>query len=318
MVQFFLAQVLFALANGADPGAAVTDAAIDKTWQQYLDTPPPKAVQLAAELAARADLVAKSLSTVDNVTISGEFDVVCSGGGDLNAYYMGIEMVLRRAGLKEQRHAGTSAGGWMSFEIPLKGEARTLQSYLSYGELQEANPIHFSTVATTVLLQDHHWQMMARWQATKWNSTLSSLDGKVFLGLSCKKHPFSASELVVISEFTSPEQAAAAFEATGACTDTDVEGMQCVDGSSASGSKMTPLFQDGRRPQLIIDLMETGFPTVEMGLGKFTSSQYFNLVKRGQDEASEFLKIGKVARSAGAITWCPVGSNVKQNVCKKV
>ena len=65
--------------------------------------------------------------------------MVCSGGGDLNAYYMGIEMVLSRAQLlhaKEMRHAGTSAGGWMSLvERALKGERRTLESYLSYGVL---------------------------------------------------------------------------------------------------------------------------------------------------------------------------------------
>ena len=39
-------------------------------------------------------------------------------------------------------------------------------------------------------------------------------------------------------------------------------------GSETSGSKMTPLFQDGVRGQVIIDLMQTGFPTVEMGFGE--------------------------------------------------
>jgi hypothetical protein len=63
--------------------------------------------------------------------------------------------------------------------VALKGEARTIASYLSYGMLQEANPIHFARVATTVLLQDHRWRMMAKWQANKWNTTLSALDGNI-------------------------------------------------------------------------------------------------------------------------------------------
>lgn len=286
--------------------------AIDKTWQSYLDNPPAKAVSLAEELATRADGVAKSLNTTA-LSIEGEFDMVCSGGGDLNAYYLGIDMVVKRAGLQERRHGGASGGGWITFELALKGENRTLASYLSYGMLQEENPIHFSTIATTVLLQDHHWKMMSTWQANKWSSKLSELDGQVMLAVGCESHP----DLMIVSEYPNPAAAAAAFYATGACYETEVQGKKCMDGSSVSGEKMTPLFQDGLRPQLIVDLMDTGFPTINMGGGKFTSSQFADLVKRGQDEASEFLRTGKVSRSKGAITWCAKGSNVKSGECKR-
>ena len=79
---------------------------------------------------------------------------------------------------------------------------------------------------------------------------------------------------------------------------------------------MTPLFQDKARSQLIVNLMETGFPTINMGGGKFTSDQFFRLVERGQDEAAEFLRDGSVARNGKAITLCPASATVSGNVCK--
>lgn len=293
---------------------------LDETWSKFLETPPQTAVEMAANLTVRAQSVADAFiqnGTVVNFLLEAkEFDVVCSGGGDLNAYYMGIEMVFSRARLsaRELRHAGTSAGGWMSFERALKGEQRTLESYLSYGLLEEANPIHYSTVATAVLFQDHHWRMMAEWQANKWNSTLHELDGFVFLGCSCRNHTLFETYLLTVSDFPSPAAAAAAFIATGAVGDVKVHGLECTDGGHAAGAKMTNLFQDGLRPQVIIDLMQTGFP-LEMGMGKFKSQQYVQLVERGQDEAAEFLRTGAVSRSHGAITWCPLGYDTSKNVC---
>ena len=168
----------------AATSAALASDPIDDKWRSYLETPPSKAVQMASELTARAESVALSVKTNGTVfpamASAKEFDVVCSGGGDLNAYYMGIEMVLARAGLNavEKRHAGTSAGGWMSFELKLKGERRTLESYLSYGILEDENPVHFASVLTAVFYQDHHWRIMADWQARKWNESLKELEGK--------------------------------------------------------------------------------------------------------------------------------------------
>merc|ERR1711988_819510 len=113
----------------------------------------------------------------------------------------------------------------------------------------------------------------------------------------------------------SPDQAASAFIGTGAISET-YEGMSCSDGSSTSGDDMTPLFQDKQRQQLIINLMkvESTIKTGQMGLGKFTSTEYSDLVARGQDEAAEFLRTGAVARNAKAITLCPLGADVKSNV----
>ena len=107
--------------------AAASDP-IDKTWQQYLDTPPQKALNLTAALESRADATAAALlanlsATGMTLFIQTPFDVVCSGGGDLDAYYIGIEQIFRRVKasngtslLDVRRHAGASAGGWISFE----------------------------------------------------------------------------------------------------------------------------------------------------------------------------------------------------------
>lgn len=297
---------------------------VDSCWRRWLEDPPLAASLLADELANRADSVVRAIdSSYAGGNLSGEIDVVCSGGGDLNGYYMGVLMVLSRlqtrGALRQMRHAGASAGGWMSFENALKGEGRTLESYLSYGLLEETYPMHFSTTATAVLLQDHHWRMMAEWQATKWNASLPALDGVVTLALSCKK--ITGTSLVLVDQYTSIDQAARAFIATGAIEET-YEGMTCADGSGESGPNMTPLFEDGTgrspRPQLVINLMHvaSAVDTFRMGFGKFTSSQYAELVRLGQDEAAEWYRTGvPPTRDAKALTLCPKGARVIEHVC---
>merc|ERR1711988_25368 len=75
-----------------------------------------------------------------------------------------------------------------------------------------------------------------------------------------------------------------------------------------SGKKMTPLFQDGARPQLIVELMQTGFP-ISMGEGRYNVSQYTRLIERGQDEAAVFAQTGRSPRPGEALSLCPVGAH---------
>jgi len=91
--------------------------------------------------------------------------------------------------------------------------------------------------------------------------------------------------------------------------------MLCSDGGATSGPKMTPLFQDHARPQLIVDLMQCGFP-ISMAEGKYNLSQFVQLAERGQDEAATFLRGG--SSRAGAITLCPADAKVSGNVCERV
>ena len=101
----------------------------------------------------------------------GEVDVVVSGGGNFDGYYLGAHMVLSRleaqAGgmFRRVRWAGVSAGGMMPYELVLKGEAVTLAHHLDYGLLQEAYPITLDPGGlTSAARQDHHWRLMADWQ----------------------------------------------------------------------------------------------------------------------------------------------------------
>ena len=93
-------------------------ASIDKQWQAWLDAPPPKSATLAADLQARADNVtAQLLHSKQAALLSsgalGDIDLVCSGGGDLNAYYLGMHMVLSRLAAKAPKSVALKrrAGG---------------------------------------------------------------------------------------------------------------------------------------------------------------------------------------------------------------
>jgi len=317
--------LLLACSSDCLPQNLVTNEQMDKDWQSFLDNPPARAVEMAANLSARADTMVAAIGPKP-LKMKGDFDVVISGGGDLNAYYLGVDMIMSRLGnettLKQHRRAGASGGGWISFELALKGQLRTLQSYLSYGMLQEKYPLSFLTPVTAISLQDHHWRQMAYWQSAKWEASLPLLNDKVFLAISCDKHWWSDSTMVLVSKYTSVNQSATAFIGTGAFSE-EYNGMSCHDGSGVSGDNMTPLFQDNLRQQLIIEIMAAtdAAGVVEMGDGKFKAAQYFALVQRGQDEAVELLATGKVKRIgnfaySGPITLCPRGRDVKNNVCK--
>lgn len=292
--------------------AAAAD--IDATWSKYLEQPPEQAAALARELAQRADGLAAVLPR-SGLALHGDLDVVVSGGGDYDAYYMGIAMVLDRAarlsgGFTMQRYAGASAGGMMPFEWQLKGENATVMTHLAYGVLTGEFPSYFSNTAYQAYYQDHHWRIMAAWQTQKYAERLSSLNDRVFLAISCLE-PFPT--LNKISTFTAAgDQATHAFMATGTYTEW-YQGKLCSDGGSTSGPKMTPLFQDGVRPQLIVDLMTTGYPTE----AAFTVDlpTYTALVKKGQDDAAAFLRTGTSPTKA-SITLCPKGAHVSTNVCQ--
>merc|ERR1712151_1118664 len=103
--------------------------------------------------------------------------------------------------------------GMMPFEQLLKGANATLLTHLSYGILTSKYPLHFSSLAGP-LEQDHHWRLMATWQTKTYADRLSSLDGKVFLALSCLDPILP--KLVIVSNFTArDDQATHAFMGTG-------------------------------------------------------------------------------------------------------
>lgn len=271
---------------------------------------PDEAIQSAQNLSARADHL---VAGVDKLDIPNEVDVVCGGGGNYDGYYMGVSMVLQRMQSKiiVERYAGASAGGMMPFEVALKGEQQTLQMHLAYGILMQKYPGQidgFGNMASAAALQDHHWRLMSDWMTKKWEAQLPTLDCKVHLALSCLD---PLPKLVMVSNFTSQSQADHAFMGTGTAYET-YDGMPCSDGGAMSGKKMTPLFQDSLRGQIIVDLMQTGTGSYPY---KYSLSQYAAMIEKGQDETIGFLKTGTCR--AEAIAFCPLGSKTSANICEK-
>ncbi|GMH98738.1 hypothetical protein TrST_g13632 [Triparma strigata] len=252
---------------------------IDTQWLRYLENSPDEVKVISADLASLAD---EKVGVVNQNSLAwplANVDIVVSGGGNLDAFWMGASMVLSRvASVGVKRYAG-----------------RNIRDYKDW----------FSNAASAAWYQDHHWRLMADWQTDKYS--VSSLDEKVVLGTTCLK-PFP--ELVKISKFTK-ETAASAFMSTGTFFEM-YDGWVCSDGGATSGKKMTPLFQDDVRPQVIVDLMSTGFPTSMVYDAEL--EQYVRLIKVGMDEMVKFLTTGVTERN-DIISYCPTGSDVSENIC---
>ena len=77
--------------------AALSYQPIDDEWLSFLDTPPAEAASLADSLGAyAAALVDELLNSTTPLALVGELDVVVSGGGFYDAYYLGVSMVRSR------------------------------------------------------------------------------------------------------------------------------------------------------------------------------------------------------------------------------
>ena len=279
---------------------------IDTQWLRYLENSPDEVKVISADLASLADEKVGAVNQNSLAWPLADVDIVVSGGGNLDAFWMGASMVLSRvASVGVKRYAGVSAGGMMPFEQELKGERTTLENHLSYSVISRDYKDWFSNAASAAWYQDHHWRLMADRQTDKY--AVDSLDEKVVLGTTCLK-PFP--ELVKISKFTK-ETAASAFMSTGTFFEM-YDGWVCSDGGTTSGKKMTPLFQDDVRPQVIVDLMSTGFPTSMVYDAEL--EQYVRLIKVGMDEMVKFLTTGVTERN-DIISYCPTGSDVSENIC---
>jgi hypothetical protein len=177
--------------------------------------------------------------------------------------------------------------------------------------IEEAFPKEFSNELDAAASQDHHWRLYARWLVDSYvNNFSSALDNRVFVALSCLD---PLPKQIIVSNYTSSDQAFAAFMGTGTFFQL-YDGLACSDGGATSGPRMTPLFTDGMRDQLIVDLMLTGFPVSMVSI--FNVSSYASLVKRGQDEASQFFTSGTVEREPKVITHCPKSAHTKSGECK--
>jgi len=314
----------------------------DKLWQSYLETPPAVAFAEAANISRRAEELAASLNDVR----LGELDVVVSGGGNFDGFYLGVATVrqllaspaamvialfeacpvilqvldsLERArptSISRRRWAGVSAGGMMPFELQLKGLNETLLHHLAYGVVQEKYPLELDPAGlVSGERQDHHWRLMSKWMTAKYAQRLSSLDGRVFLGTSCLK--WFGVELVIISNYSSPEQAQSAFMSTGTVLEL-YNGRVCSDGGATTGKNMTPLFQDALRPQLVVSILpEDHHDQPSSLLFKYTLAEMSKLIRNGQDAAVNFLRCGAHRETCwtAQLSVCPKGQAKPDFVC---
>ncbi len=288
----------------------IAAAPVDDAWNMYYREGTPSAYNTTKSLLKRAESLAAPLRSV-NLSVSGDVDMVISGGGNLDAYYMGIQTIFNRVpSLRMHRYAGASAGGMMPFEFALKGESLTVATHYAYAQLCTEYPDSFKNVATASYEQDHHWRLMAAWQTANYSSVLGErLDGKVTVALSCLD---PLPKLVLVDHYTAvDDQATHAFMGTGTFFER-YDGMPCTDGGGMSGPKMTPLFQDHARDQVIVDLMQTGQPK-SMALAPVDLDKYDALARQGQDEAVAFLRTGRCR--ADAITLCPASADTSRKVC---
>jgi len=293
---------------------------MDYRWLQDLDSPQVEAVSSASSLQARADNISAALGSAA-VSELGSIDVVVSGGGNFDGYYMGVSMVLDRlevaanGSFKRMRFAGVSAGGMMPYELVLKGETATLTAHLDYGLLQTQYPLWLDPGAlASAARQDHHWRLLADWQVHQYASSLPRLNGVVYVGTSCLD---PLPKLVMISNYTSTDQAASAFMTTGTVFEL-YNGLPCSDGGATSGKKMTPLFQDNLRSQLTVSILpddhkDFPFETVS----KYNLTVIEALVRKGQDDARAWLECGATKPECGTVqlALCPKGKATADHVC---
>ena len=138
-----------------------------------------------------------------------------------------------------------------------------------------------------------------------------ALDDRMYLALSCLT-PFP--KQVLVSKYVDKKQIQSAFMATGTVFEW-YDGYPCSDGGAMSGKNMTPLFRDGVRPQIVVNLMKAGFP--ESVVFKYNVSQAKALVESGQDAAAALVRCGisNPSCSTSALSFCGKGKATASQVC---
>jgi len=144
-------------------------------------SPPAADKALATDLAERAAKVGLGLG----IATHSEFDIVVSGGGNLNAFSIGIQSVLLAAGLNVVRWAGTSGGADGTFDVILKGVKMTMAHRLAYARIFASSRLHSSSLMEG--MQSHHWRQLGAWETARYD--LKSLDATMHIATACAGAP---------------------------------------------------------------------------------------------------------------------------------
>ena len=203
-----------------------------------------------------AGLAARAKAGVDKLKRKSwwpkEIDILCSGGGSMAVYFVGVHYVLsalaRRGMLSLNRYAGASSGGKVILMTIAGGDDEAAQFYLACADSQEA----YGGVGPALV--DHQ----QRWAATSLAERWWARNPKVGELLSGKAHvavttPFSSPRAKLYSDFETPEKVEEAFVATGTFL-ARCRGKWSCDGAFSLPCN-GPVFADGLRPQLVVDLL---------------------------------------------------------------
>jgi len=195
-----------------------------------------------------------------------EYDVVLSGGGMRGFYYTGANIVLQQMvqkyGWKLCRFAGTSAGAWSAVYLALGLDTVhwTETFYLGQEHLRTKDPL-------TICDEDSDLMKYIRKIIPENAHEICS--GRVFIGItvvdSCCKF-----RKQVISEFTSKDDLIRCCIAAGNIPYMSTKGkgapyrgMTAWDGGITDNC---PLFEDGLRRQLVMDVMKGAINDYSMAM----------------------------------------------------
>ena len=298
----------------------------DELWREAL------AGRVPASVAAAADaLITKADALVRANTLPADFDVVVAGAGFCSLYFVGVHAVLSRAGAAPARYAGASSGAMTPMELLVLGERRLLELYLANGAIYDEHPANVVSLACRA---DRFWwalseTLFAEERAPAFDSggdanrkCLVGARGKSSTGESTRpsrgsRGPRPASRdaparrrptrrrsgpaNVVYSAYPTLEFAKRVFMSTGTAL-TSLEGYYVTDGGVTNGC---PLFEDAKRPQLVVRPMKSGLPT-SMAVG-YGLAQGVAAVELGMADAAAFLE-GRAGRARDAPSRSESGS----------
>jgi len=282
-----------------------------QTWKAWLEDPPCEATVLAEALSQRADGLVASLQkgSLDEI---GDVDLVVAGSSFLDRYYVGFHMVLSRVPNRIaniSRISGASSGADAPFDMLLMGEFDALRKFLTFGVLGE----RFNYVYYAGVTDQSYFFAAAHWMVEKYAAKLDRLSDRLWVWMNCKGHCESSwlfnapcNTSTELHRFHESHCAELAYRATGSVhppVDVDDEHRQCTDGGVGK------VFADGLHAQITMS------PTKALNPLKaaiaYTSSEYADGIKMGQDAAIEFLQKQAVSPGWGGkppVEFCPRGA----------
>lgn len=217
----------------------------------------------------REPLLLRARDKASNLTVPKELDVVVAGAGFMALHYIGVQSVLDALGVRVVRYAGASSGAMLPMELVLLGLDRTLDLYLEYGRLQDANPASFAGSAWRA---DGHWRTFAKGLFR--NDAHEKIDGRVFASVT----RVWRLQNIIYSKYPSLELARSVYVATGTGL-TRCDGYWCTDGGVTDGC---PVFRDGARDQLVVRSTRCGLN--KDAVARFGVQDVLDFVHRGQDD----------------------------------